>query len=325
MIFRVISKCISNLEKGNKKKEKNLILPAVWPIKPNSRAPPNPKQPLPLPSSSPSRRHLLFFFPFLRVGPTQLSFPLLSLSAQHQPSPCTTRHPGHPRAAPSTEDPTPPRRLTLRPRARIVPQTSAVRYPRQGRPRCRAAARRAGPEAQAPKQDAAPCPFPCLTPATALPAAAWPRTASRIPRHARAEPLHPDLAEQPRPEQHPRQEPHPTRAAGRQDTEPPAPAALCPKADATRAQRPTAPAPLSRDPPTPTDAPGSRAPCPTVRCKPEDRPTPKDTEASRRPFFSLRYGPSRQPFLPRHYSLPPSMAAMKPPVVSLPFPGALSL
>jgi hypothetical protein len=126
MIFRVISKCISNLEKGNKKKEKNLILPAVWPIKPNSRAPPNPKQPLPLPSSSPSRRHLLFFFPFLRVGPTQLSFPLLSLSAQHQPSPCTTRHPGHPRAAPSTEDLTPPRRLTLRPRARIVPQTSAV-------------------------------------------------------------------------------------------------------------------------------------------------------------------------------------------------------
>jgi hypothetical protein len=39
MIFRVISKCISNLEKGNKKKKKKLILPAVWPIWPNSLAP----------------------------------------------------------------------------------------------------------------------------------------------------------------------------------------------------------------------------------------------------------------------------------------------
>jgi hypothetical protein len=50
------------------------------------------------------------------------------------------------------------------------------------------------------------------------------------------------------------------------------------------------------------------------------QPCCQETEASRRPFFSLRYGPSRQQFLPRHYSLPPSMAAMKPPPFLSPSP-----
>jgi hypothetical protein len=82
------------------------------------------------------------------------------------------------------------------------------------------------------------------------------------------------------------------------------------------------------------------APCPTVPLRPAlktkqrqdasatdreppvgpTRPCCQETEASRRPFFSLRYGPSRQPFLPRHYSLPPSMAAMNPPPFLSPSP-----
>jgi hypothetical protein len=97
------------------------------------------------------------------------------------------------------------------------------------------------------------------------------------------------------------------------------------------AERPCAAERPARQPRRTTPSEPARYPTSTntdrdTKCQ-EPTPSPcvqlEPTEASRRPFFSLRYGPSRQPFLPRHYSLPLSMEPLL--HISLPVNGNMAM